>query len=324
MVIIAYLKLIRLPILVLIALIQYATRYCIIEPMLHISGYELLMPNREFLMLVVSTVLIAAGGYAINDYFDAKIDRVNKPKSVVLDRLIKRRVAMAMHAVLSGLGFLLSAYLSWKMGMWKMSSLFIFAIFSLWFYSTNLKHQLLVGNLVIAVMAGFVPLIVGLFEVPMQNAVHAELVAEMGFSIFNVPAFWIMGFALLLFGLTLVREITKDVIDIRGDKMFGCRTVPIVLGVTKTKTIIMTLYVLIMAALLWAYVNFLHQHSTVLVATFFAIELGLAIELVLIYLAKTKTQFLRSANLNNLVTLLVVLAMYLLKLSIEQNFELPQ
>lgn len=323
MVIIAYFKLIRLPILLLIVAIQYATRLFVIEPMLHISGYGLIMTDQDFLLLVISTVLIAAGGYAINDYFDAKIDRVNKPKRVVLDRLIKRRVAMALHLVLSGLGFALSAYLSWKVGMWKLTSLFFFAIFTLWFYSTNLKNQFLVGNLVIAALAGFVPLIVGLFEIPMQNAAHPDLINKLGFSIFNIQAYWVMGYAALLCGLTLIREITKDVIDIRGDRMFDCRTLPIVLGVKSTKVVIMLLYLALMAALAWLYALYLHMHSLAFVGLFAMVELGMAAQFVLVFMAKTKTQFLHSANLNNLVTLLVVLSMFLLKLSIEQNFDLP-
>ena len=240
--ILAYFRLVRFPILALIALIQYCVRYFILEPMLQINSYELIVNDRQFFYLFLSTVLIAAGGYAINDYFDVKTDRVNKLKRVIVDRFVKRRVAMTLHIVLTSLGFILATYLSWRLGMWRMSSLFIFVIFTLWFYSTNLQHQTLTGNIAISLMAAFVPLIVGLFEIPLQNAAHPELIKEYGYSIFNIPAYWVIGFSVVIFLLTLIREVTKDVIDIRGDKLFGALTFPIRFGVKASKSLIIVLY----------------------------------------------------------------------------------
>ena len=158
--ILAYLRLVRLPILALIALIHYSVRCFILEPMLYINGYDLIISNRAFGLLVFGTIMLAAGGYAINDYFDVKIDRINKNKKVIVDRYIKRRVVMMLHLFFSGLGLLATVYLSYITGLWQLSALFIFATFTLWYYSTTLQHQFLVGNLAIALMAGFVPLIV--------------------------------------------------------------------------------------------------------------------------------------------------------------------
>jgi len=315
----AYFRLVRLPILALIALIQYCIRYFILEPMLQINGYELLMSDRQFFYLVLSTVLIAAGGYAINDYFDVKTDRVNKLKRVIVDRYIKRRVAMTLHIVLTSLGFALASYLSWKLGMWRMSSLFIFVIFSLWFYSTNLQHQILTGNIAIALMAGFVPLIVGLFEIPLQNAAHPELLKEYGYSIFNIPAYWVIGFSVILFLLTLIREVTKDVIDIRGDRMFGASTFPIRFGVKASKSLIIALYAVFGAGLSWAYFSFLHVHLGM--GTIFSIVvLLLILQLILIFRAKTKKHFSYSSDLNNVITVIMILSLYLIKVSIETYF----
>jgi heme O synthase-like polyprenyltransferase len=79
MVVYAYFKLIRFPILLLIAAIQYSVRYFVIKPMLAINDFELEMSDSHFSLLVLASLLISGGGYAINDYFDAKIDRLNKP-----------------------------------------------------------------------------------------------------------------------------------------------------------------------------------------------------------------------------------------------------
>lgn len=320
MVIYSYFKLIRLPILLLIAAIQYSVRLFVIKPMLAINGFELEMSEIHFALLVISSVLIAGGGYAINDYFDAKIDRINKPKLVVLDRFIKRRVAMAMHIIMTSTGFIIATYVSYQVGMWKMNTIYLFIIFALWFYSTNVKHLFLVGNLLISLLAAFVPLIVGLFEIPMQNQAHPEIISELGFSIFNIPAYWIIGYSCILGILTLMREITKDIIDIRGDKHYGSNTLTIVLGVKSTKTILIGLYLAFGIGLYLVYQSFLSVHSYQIVALVFALIVGMLVQTVIIYLAKTKPMFNVSANLNNALVILVVISMYMLKLSIESYF----
>ncbi len=317
--IIAYLRLIRLPILLLIAAIQLMVRYFIIEPMLIINNYSLMMSDLDMFLLIISTVLIAAGGYAINDYFDVKIDRINKPKTVIIDRLIKRRVAMLSHVVLTTLGVLVAGYLTWHLGMWKVVSLFVFVSAALWYYSTNLKNQPFFGNFVIAVLAGFVALIVGILEISLQNNAHPEIIEELGYSIFNIPAYWTIGLASALFLLTLVREVTKDVIDIRGDRTVGANTIPIALGVKNTKSILITIYVVFGTLYSWVYFEYLNVHIG-MTTVFFAINLLLVLQIILIVRGRTKKHFLHSANLNNLVTLMVLGCTFLLKISIETHF----
>src|ERR1035437_8330644 len=111
---IAFLKLIRLPNLLIIAFTQYMIRLCLIEPILNSAGFELQMSDFEFAMLVLATVFISAGGYIINDYFDVRIDNINKPDQLVIDKGVTRRVAMGAHAVLSSLGVAIGIFLSWK------------------------------------------------------------------------------------------------------------------------------------------------------------------------------------------------------------------
>lgn len=320
MVVYAYFKLVRFPILVLIAAIQYSVRFFVLQPMLEINGFELLMGDFHFALLVLSSVLIAAGGYSINDYFDAKVDRLNKPKLVVLDRIIKRRVAMALHIGMTAIGFILATFVSYKVGMWKMNTIFLFIIFALWFYSTNLKHIFLAGNLIIALLAAFVPFIVGLFEIPLQNQAHPEIISELGFSIFNIPAYWILGYSFLFGFLTLIREITKDIIDIKGDKTFGSNTIPIALGVKSTKGLLIALYLFITLVLFGLYDMYLSVHSIQITSIVVALMLGMILQIGLIFMAKTKPQFKRSANLNNAMVVLLVLSMFFLKQSIESYF----
>lgn len=315
MVIIAFFRLIRLPILLLIVCIQYVMRWCILEPMFQINGFDFIISDSRFAMLVLASILIAGGGYAINDYFDAKIDRINKPKRVLVDRLIKRRTAMATHVAMSTIGMFIAVFVSWRLGVWQLSVLYFFVSFCLWFYSTTFQHQFLIGNIIISLMAAFIPLLVGIYEIPLQNWAHVDLIRESGSSTFNVPAFWILGYATALFILTLAREITKDVVDMKGDKLYGARTIPIVLGVKRTKWIMVLVYLLFTAFIGWLYLNFLIENEKISVV-FILILAATAFQLIIIFKAKTKRQFAHSGNLNNLVTFLVLLSAIMVRLSI--------
>src|SRR4026208_2501735 len=114
----AFIKMIRLPNLFFIALTQLLFHSAIVDKILHPLGFVAVIEGWNFIFLVVASVLIAAAGYIINDYFDINIDQVNKPKGNVVDTVVARRWAMAWHFMLSGMGLLLSAYISWRTGLW--------------------------------------------------------------------------------------------------------------------------------------------------------------------------------------------------------------
>ncbi|MDQ3102076.1 MAG: geranylgeranylglycerol-phosphate geranylgeranyltransferase, partial [Bacteroidota bacterium] len=195
------------------------------------------MPLMLFILLVLSTVLIAAGGNVINDYFDTRIDRINKPDQVIVGRKVKRRVAMTTHLILSSIGALIGVAVAWRAGMVQLVAIPAFAIAALWLYSTLLKRRLLIGNLTVAVLTALVPLTVGLYEIPMLQrsfqGPRTMLIANN--SIEMIPVFhelwyWIFSYSMLAFLGTLVRELQKDMADVPGDLAGGCRTVPIVWG----------------------------------------------------------------------------------------------
>ena len=215
------------------------------------------MPLLHFILLVLSTVLIAAGGNVINDYFDTRIDRINKPGEVIVGRTVKRRVAMTAHAVLSGLGLLLGAYVAWRSGLMKWAAIPAFAIGALWVYSTTFKRQLIIGNGLVATLTALVPLTVGLYELPLLQRSMDPLwvIALPNGDQYQMQPFyielwyWILGFAVFAFLSTLVRELQKDMADVKGDEADGCRTVPIVWGLKWARAISL-LYVGIIILLL--------------------------------------------------------------------------
>jgi len=155
-------------------------------------------------------VIIAAAGYIINDYYDVKIDLINKPERVVIGKDVARRYALLFHSVLSMTGVALGFLLGWKIGVIN-----FFSAFLLWWYSNDLKRQPFIGNFVVALLTAL-----SIFMVNILFHVHQPLITI---------------YSLFAFAMTLVREVVKDAEDLKGDNTFGCKTLPIIWGFRKTK-----------------------------------------------------------------------------------------
>ncbi len=254
--VIAVFRLIRLHNLLIIAATQYIMRYCIIYPFLRINSFSLQLDNFRFFLLVLSTLVIAAAGYVINDYFDTGTDRINRPDELVINRTVGRRQAMMIHFILNIVGVAIGICLAFSVGVPELSLVFILATGLLWFYSTSYKRQFLIGNFVVSAMTGTVPLMVILFEMPLLNREYG-LVMISHQANFNYIFFWIMSFSFFAFLTTLLREIIKDAEDFEGDSEFGMNTLPIYIGRKNTKIVISLLIALCMGLLITIFIRFL-------------------------------------------------------------------
>jgi 4-hydroxybenzoate polyprenyltransferase len=201
----ALLRLTRFWNLVIIGFSQYVAAGALIDPK-SVFGYRLFF-------LSASTILIAAAGYVINDYYDIKIDLINKPGRVVIGKSITRRYALFFHTLLSLAGVGIGILLSWKIGLVNFISGFL-----LWWYSNSLKRQPFIGNFTVALLTGLSIELVNVF--------------------FEVNNHLVTIYAIFAFFITLVREIIKDMEDLKGDHTFGCRTLPIIWGLRKTKVLL--------------------------------------------------------------------------------------
>ncbi len=259
----AFLALTRPLNLLIIVLTMVTMRYGLLRGMLWPEGHELQQGLPEFIALVLSTVLIAAAGNVINDYFDTRIDRINKPDDVIVGRTVKRRIAMAGHLVLSVAGLLIGAWVAWRAGAMRLAVIPAFAIGALWSYSTTFKRRLFIGNGLVATLTALVPLTVGLYEVPLlESRYGTSLIAtgvpsEVAESYFKLLWAGILLYTVFAFATTLVRELQKDLADVRGDQADGCRTVPIVLGQRWAKGIVVFYAVCIAVAAWVLYQRFL-------------------------------------------------------------------
>jgi 4-hydroxybenzoate polyprenyltransferase len=226
-------RLIRWPNLLMVAATQILIRYFVILPLLKQEKMTLQLTGGLFALLVVATVLIAAGGYVINDYFDRKMDRVNKPGSVIVGKLIYPRHAMAYHLIFSISGVLIGTWVSFRAGLLFLSLIFYMVSGLLWFYSTTYKRELLLGNIIVALLTALVPFLVLLYELPLLARNYGAMVSPM----VRYLLIWVLGFSLFAFILNLIREIIKDAEDFEGDQAFGKNTVPVVWGMKVTRWI---------------------------------------------------------------------------------------
>ncbi|MDB4533737.1 geranylgeranylglycerol-phosphate geranylgeranyltransferase [Vicingaceae bacterium] len=256
----AFLKLIRLPNLIIIVLTQYAIRLCIIYPIIYnfsgaqdIPGVGLKMSELDFFLLSLSTVMIAAAGYIINDYFDVKVDRVNRPDKIIVGKFIKRRVAMGAHIVISSIAILIGAYLAYTVGNWKLIFIQVLSTGALWYYSTMFKKQVLIGNVIVALLAALVPFVAGLYELILQHATTDDTVNTLLFrleeytpfedveflliQVLSYIMYWVAGISVFAFVSTMIREIIKDAEDYEGDKKYFSNTLAVVYGKSKAKIV---------------------------------------------------------------------------------------
>jgi len=189
---------------------QFMTAYFLVGTTT--AGLSVLQDPNLYL-IILSTLMITAAGYMINDYYDVKIDYVNRPQHVVVGKGIKRRMVIFLHTLLNitaiGLGLLVSP---------SIALINFVAAFLLWLYSNQLKREPFIGNFTVALLTGVSIYLIGFY--------------------FQKSELLVLTYAIFAFFLNLIREIIKDIEDRQGDRKHGCRTLPIVIGFRKTKAVI--------------------------------------------------------------------------------------
>jgi 4-hydroxybenzoate polyprenyltransferase len=233
----AFFRLIRWQNLVFIGLTQ-SLFYFVVYRSLFTTEHHL----PQLLWIMLASILIAAAGYIINDYFDLNIDQINKPSKNVINTIISRRWAIAWHFILNTVA-LVCTILAVSLHKWYLILANIICMILLWFYSTSFKRQLLIGNIVIALLTTWTILIVFYLYVPLQSAIGTNDPTTVKF--FRA-AFLYAGFAFII---TLIREAVKDMEDIKGDASYGCKTLPIVAGITATKVYTLVWTIVLIGAL---------------------------------------------------------------------------
>ncbi len=308
----AFFRLIRWPNLLFIALTQWLFYYCILLPSFYNANppRENILKPTDFLLLCFSSILIAAAGYIINDYFDLHIDRVNKPEKIVVEKIIKRRWAIIWHWILSVLGVVIGFYLSLKLRNIFIGPSNLACVLLLWFYSTTFKKKLLLGNILISFLTSWVILVLYLCEFRLHRFVNPEFHAALS----RVYKFAIL-YASFAFIISLVREVVKDMEDLEGDARYGRRTMPVVWGINASRLFAATWLMMLVAALIGIQFYILQYGWWLIVgfSTFFVI-LPIGWVLKKLYQANQSADFHQLSSMIKNIMMMGILSMIFLKI----------
>jgi 4-hydroxybenzoate polyprenyltransferase len=301
----AFFRLIRWPNLLFIVLTQMLFRYFIL-PFVYQNGHEgyesIKLSGYLFFLLVAASVVIAAAGYIINDYFDVNIDLVNKKSKVIIGIFIKRRSAILLHALLSLTGLGLSAYVGYELNNYYIPFFNLVAIFVLWFYSTTFKKKLLIGNILISLLTAWVILVLTVAEYRFRIS-PADFIWQRLLKL----SFLYAGFAFII---SLIREVIKDIEDIAGDLRYGCTTMPIIWGLPVSKVFV-GVWIVVLTGVLAAIQIYVIQLGWWISALYSLIAIIIPLLWVLrkLYVANTTAQFHQLSSVVKLIMLAGILSM---------------
>lgn len=303
---IAYLNIVRWKNILLLLLIQWLMIFTVVFPIFQTFGFDTSEYHLQIMLLVSATLLITAGGYVINDYFDVKIDRINKPDKVIVTNQITQKNAMCYYQSLTAMGVLTGLVLAVWVKSFTIGLIFVITPGMLWFYSASYKRQFLIGNVIVSLSSALSVLIVGVFGIAILKLEYQELLFET-----PIPTLlyaWIGGFAIFAFLITCVREIIKDAEDIEGDRELESRTLPIKLGIKKTKIALVILITTILSTLFFVQFKLIpFNDSLSLKYIGIAIIVPLIILLVLVVKSRTKADWHTASTWSKLIMLSGVL-----------------
>jgi 4-hydroxybenzoate polyprenyltransferase len=264
-------------------------RYAVIKPILSFYKLNFLFSDFNFALLVITTVLLAAGGYAINDYFDSELDRKAGKKTIV-DNGISKKTALNIFISTNVIAIILGFYISIEIHFYKLGFTYIIISGLLWFYSQTYKKSFLIGNLIIAFLAALVPLIVLPYEILPQYSLNKTILIQTSNNLHQINN-TILFFSIFAFLLTLIREIIKDIEDFDADNTFNYRTLPIIAGIKSTKIIIALLSCFSAALFLFLYLKLNFNTTMSMIYAVTLIITPLAFTAFLIFRAKDSKQY---------------------------------
>jgi 4-hydroxybenzoate polyprenyltransferase len=207
---IALLSLVRWYNVLLLVIAQYLAAFFVMRP---ISQWRTSLLDYRLHLIILSSALVIASGFIINSFYDREKDLINRPQQTIFERIVSQKTAFQLAFTFNLLATVLAYIVSWR------AALFYLAYgAALWYYSHRLKKLTFIGNLSAAILA-IAPFFGILFYF---GEMHWDLFFYVSFMLF----------------IELSREIVKDLQAVKGDLIIGYPTLPVKLGVRKTKSII--------------------------------------------------------------------------------------
>ncbi len=257
----------------------------------HDKPVKSVLLDLNLLMLVLASSATIAGGYIINNFYDSEKDLINRPRKTMLDRLVSQNTKLSFYFVLNFLAVVFASYVSFKAVIF-----FALYIFAIWFYSHRLKKQPMIGNIVSAILTVIPLFAIFIYYQNFEQVVFAH--------------------AIFLFLLVSMRELTKDLENIKGDLALDYRTVPVVHGerVSKLMLSLVAILTIISAIVLILYFKIGHMYY------FFYLSIGLLLLYLIILLkSNNKTHYLLLHNILKFIIVAGVFSILLIDVSIVLN-----
>lgn len=303
-----YLKLIRYKNLLILGFMQLVFCYGFLK----LQMIDLALANWQYILLVLSTVCIAAGGYIINNIMDQESDLINKPNNVIVGKFISENRAYNLYVGFTLIGVCIGYYLSQVILKPFFVIFFILPATLLYIYAIYLKQILIIGNFIVAAMLAYSIIIIGIFMVFPATADDNRPAMKLVFSI-------LIDYAIIAFIINFIREMVKDLEDVNGDYNQGMQTLPIVLGISRTAKVVLGLgFIPIICIIYYTYSYLLElQFATVYILGFiigpllyFLIKMGAA---------KKQKDFHHLSNVLKLVLFFGILSIVVISFNIKYN-----
>ena len=268
--------------LALIVIAQYITAIFIMAPSSQSLSQILL--DRSLFALILATVGAIASGYIINNFYDSEKDSINRPHKSTLEQYVSQNTKLILYFIINFIVVVIASYVSFRSVLFF--SIYIFAI---WFYSHKIKKMPIIGNLVSAILT-----ITPFFAIFLYYKNYSGLIFIFGFYLFLILS---------------MRELVKDLENLKGDFSLEYKTIPVVYGEKIAKimiVVLVTVNILVTGYLVKSYdlgrMDYFFYGSVSL----------LCIVTILVFLAKNQRQYVHIHNLLKLLILLGVFSIILL------------
>nr|WP_315166055.1 geranylgeranylglycerol-phosphate geranylgeranyltransferase [uncultured Flavobacterium sp.] len=303
-----FLKLIRYQNLLMLAFMQLIFRYVFFK----FQNIPLALADWQYGLLVLSTILIAAGGYVINNIFDQNTDTINKPNNVIVGKTISETNAYNLYIGLTVTGVAIGFYLSNVIVKPGFASIFILIAATLYLYATSLKQMMIIGNVIVALLLSFSVIIIGIFD--LFPTIHEGNQQQLGV-VFSI----LLDYALFTFFLNFMREIVKDLEDVDGDYNQGMNTLPIAIGKSRTAKIVFGLSFIPILFMLYYINKYLLELVFTTVYLLLFVVGPLFYFTIKIWTAKSKKEFHALSLLLKWILLFGILSVVVISLNIKYN-----
>ena len=266
-------------------------KYYLIQKFIPDSNFS----NFDFFLFIFGVASISAGGYVYNDIIDLKADLINKPDKTYIGSSISKKSAQYIIALLFILGSISGIVVAVKVELWYLSFYFLSIIIGLIAYSKNLKSIALIGNVTVSVLISSSIIILPYFEKIEVQSIVFQIISA---------------YTLFALMINFIRELVKDIEDINGDFALNYTTLPIIIGVKRTRFAVLGFSILFYLILIFVTIHIKRFNVFLFYYAMVAVLVPLLYFIYKLYNAKTKKDYSKISQILKLIMLLGILSIF--------------